>query len=298
MDINLERILRFCVVAEEMSFTRASARLQVDQPWLSRQVQQLEAQLGFALFLRTTRKISLTKDGETFLAAAKELAVAARHIQSVARSLSQERRQILRLGVSRATFWIPARAELIETFRVRCPNTSVDLVGGLSPRILRAIERRKLDAGIIAISDGIDDFDYLPLYRYRPTLMVPKEHPLSALPEVRMKDLEGIELVTPMREGNPRLFDMEYEPFFTAGVVPHRIPEGRMAVYHYATTRRLFMLGHEGENVSSQSLVRKEIVDTTSHLEIGVVRNPSDDREVVRKFWSAAQIVSKAAKLA
>lgn len=297
MDLNLERIIRFCVVAEEMSFTRASQRLRVDQPWLSRQVQQLEAQLGFTLFERTTRRIALTKEGELFLTAARDLADAAERTRSVARSLSQERRQVLRLGVSRATFWLSARGALIETFSDRYPNTSVEVIGGLSPRILRALEGRKLDAGIIAIAEGIEGFDYLPLYRNRPTLMVPQEHELATLPELRMSDLKGIELITPMRDGNPLSFDLEYEPFFHAGVVPHRIPEGRAAAHHYATAERRFMLGRAGEKEAPASFVCREVVDTEARVEIGAVRNREDDREVVRKFWSAAQIVSKAAAL-
>ena len=57
---NLDRLIRFAVVAKEMSFSKAARRLNVDQPWLSRQIQQLEAQLGFALFVRSTRRVSLT----------------------------------------------------------------------------------------------------------------------------------------------------------------------------------------------------------------------------------------------
>lgn len=294
MDLNLERIIRFCVVAEEMSFTKASRRLQVDQPWLSRQVQQLEAQLGFALFERTTRRIALTPEGEKFLAVAKELTEVADRTRSVARSLSQDRRQALRLGLSRATFWVPERAELIDTFRTRYPQTTVEMVSGLSPRILQALERRKIDAGIIAITEGLEKFDYVPLHRSRPALMVPQEHPLAVKAEIYMKDLEGIELVTPMREGNPFAFDLEYEPFFRAGVRRRSIPEGRPAVYHYATSERLFMLGYEAEKVGS-GLVRRTIIDCDALIEVGAIRNRGDDRQVLRKFWSAVAIVAEAA---
>lgn len=292
MDLNLERIIRFCVVAEELSFTRASQRLQVDQPWLSRQVQQLEGQLGFALFERTTRRIALTPEGEIFLGAARELAGIAEQTRSVAKSLSQERRQTLRLGVSRATFWVSARGQLIDTFRTRYPSTSVDAVGGLSPRILLALQRRKIDAGIIAISDGVEGFDYLPIHRSRPRLMAPREHPLATKPQIRMADLEGIELLTPMRNGNPLAYDLEYRPFEEAGVKLRPLTDGRSAIYHFATMERLFMLGREGEHHSSATFVSRDVVDCTALIETAAVRNANDDREVVRKFWAAAKIIA------
>lgn len=291
MDLNLERIIRFCAVAEEMSFTRASRRLNVDQPWLSRQVQQLEAQLGFALFERTTRRIELTEEGKIFLESARELAATAERTRSVGRALSQGRRRALRLGVSRATFWLPARDKVIETFTKRYPNCFVEVVGGLSPRILRALQSRKLDAGIVAISEGIEDFDYIPLYRNRPLLMVPQEHALAKRTEIHAADLKNIELVTPMREGNPRSFDQEYRPFFEAGMIAKNIPEGRAAALHYAMPERWCMLGREGD--AHDTFIAREVVDTEARIEIGAVRNPDDDREVIRKFWSAAQIVSE-----
>src|SRR3546814_8454872 len=69
---NLDRLIRFSVVAEEMSFSKAARRLNVDQPWLSRQIQQLEAQMGFPLFVRSTRRVSLTDEGEALFASAHD----------------------------------------------------------------------------------------------------------------------------------------------------------------------------------------------------------------------------------
>jgi DNA-binding transcriptional LysR family regulator len=292
MDLNLERIIRFCAVAEELSFTKAAQNLHVDQPWLSRQVQQLEQQLGFALFERTTRRISLTYEGQVLLEAAKELAEVAERTRTVARSLSQERRQALRLGVSRATFWVPERERLIELFRSRAPKTSLNLVGGLSPRILNALKRRKLDAGIVATTDGLEAFDYIPIHRSRPFLLVPEEHPLAEKAQLQMKDLAGIELVTPTDVANPYGFKLEYGPFFRAGVLRRDIPEGRAAVYNFASARRLFMLAYSDDKSTEAGFVRKTVVDCESVLEFGAVRNRDDDREVVRKFWNTVKIIS------
>ena len=64
--MELRHIRYFKAVAEEKSFTKAAEQLAIAQPPLSRQIQDLEAELGTTLFLRTPHKVSLTEEGEPF----------------------------------------------------------------------------------------------------------------------------------------------------------------------------------------------------------------------------------------
>ena len=71
------RSLRYFVAAaEELNFTRAAARLYVAQQALSREIQRLESRLGVSLFRRTTRRVTLTLDGERLLGRARDLVAA------------------------------------------------------------------------------------------------------------------------------------------------------------------------------------------------------------------------------
>ena len=73
VDLDLRSLRYFVVAAEELHFTRAAERLFVAQQALSRDIRRLEAQLGVALFVRTTRKVTLTAEGERLLARAREI---------------------------------------------------------------------------------------------------------------------------------------------------------------------------------------------------------------------------------
>ena len=71
--MELRHIRYFKAVAEEKSFTRAAEKMAIAQPPLSRQIQDLEAELGTALFLRSPHKVELTPEGELFLQYASQI---------------------------------------------------------------------------------------------------------------------------------------------------------------------------------------------------------------------------------
>ena len=71
--MELRHIRYFKAVAEEKSFTKAAEQLAIAQPPLSRQIQDLEAELGTTLFVRTPHKVTLTEEGELFLQYANQI---------------------------------------------------------------------------------------------------------------------------------------------------------------------------------------------------------------------------------
>src|SRR5690349_18478122 len=93
----------FVVLAEELHFGRASARLAVSQPALSKQIQRLEERVGGALFARTRRKVVLTEAGRVLLPAAERLLRESAAAFALAREAAQGRAGALRIGFGIAT---------------------------------------------------------------------------------------------------------------------------------------------------------------------------------------------------
>jgi DNA-binding transcriptional LysR family regulator len=121
----LDGVEVFLSVAQHRSFRKAAAALGVTPSAISQTVRVLEARIGAALFIRTTRSVGLTEAGERFLARAKpafEELVAA---SEVARGLGQRPAGLLRLSVPRAV--IPNLLELIASFCKAYPEVEVEL---------------------------------------------------------------------------------------------------------------------------------------------------------------------------
>lgn len=184
------RLLRgFVAVAEELHFTRAAARLYVAQQALSRDVARLEREAGATLFVRSTRRVTLTADGERLLPYAR--AVLAAHDELAAAFAPAGRPLTVDVAAPVST-----GREVLEAARGRAPRTEFVAryragLAGAAAEILAG----RLDvsfgrvAGLAAeVSAGLEH----RLVRYeRVAVLLPGDHPLAALPEVPLGRLDG-----------------------------------------------------------------------------------------------------------
>src|SRR5215472_2836353 len=97
--MELRHLRYFVAVAEELNFSRAAAKLRIAQPPLSAQIKALEAELGFPLFVRTKRTVTLSLPGRAFLPRAKEVVTAASRASDSADQIANGRRGVLRIGI-------------------------------------------------------------------------------------------------------------------------------------------------------------------------------------------------------
>jgi DNA-binding transcriptional LysR family regulator len=142
--MNFRQLGYFIAVAEELHFGRAAERLDMAQPPLSRQIKQLEDELGAILFNRGRSAITLTQAGERLLARGKSILAQMEDTRLEVRRLGQGAEGRLRIGfVGSATFGI--LPNIIKSYRANYPEVNLSLVPMNNAQLHRSLVSRELD---------------------------------------------------------------------------------------------------------------------------------------------------------
>ncbi len=148
--MELRHLRYFVTVAEELHFGRAAKRLNIAQPPLSQQIQNLEAELGVALFNRATRPIKLTEAGTAFRARARTILHETENAAIEARRIGQG--QIGRLVIGfMSTATLTHLPLVLRAFRKDYPDADIALVQMTSGEQLEEIAAGRIDIGFISI---------------------------------------------------------------------------------------------------------------------------------------------------
>jgi DNA-binding transcriptional LysR family regulator len=146
--VELRHLRYFVAIADELNFTRAAQRLRVAQPALSRQIRQLEEEIGVLLLERNRRGVSLTDAGRTFLAKARTVLENSSDAVRAAQAAGQGGGGVLNIGYVWGLFHslVPP---LLAKFRLKHPNTSVNLFDLTATQQSKLLLDGQLDAGFI-----------------------------------------------------------------------------------------------------------------------------------------------------
>src|SRR5882762_799418 len=188
--MELRHLRYFVTVAEALSFTKAADKLHTSQPSLSRQIKDLEEELGVRLLNRTKQLVTLTEEGRSFLADAKRLlTLAAETVESVRRLHSGEIRALNIGYVSNLFYDLLPRT--LASFRQSFPSVSVNLFDMSCGEQFRALEDGKLDLGFVGVHTPIArrGVEFRAIAPYKTAAALPKESPLAGKTTVALKAL-------------------------------------------------------------------------------------------------------------
>jgi DNA-binding transcriptional LysR family regulator len=188
--MELRHLRYFVAVAEALSFTKAAEKLHTAQPSLTRQIKDLEEELGVRLLNRTKQQVTLTDEGRSFLADAKRLlALAAETIESVRRLHSGEVRALNVGYVSNLFHDLLPRT--LATFQQSLPTISVNLFDLSCGDQFRALEDGKLDLGFVGLHQPIArrGLEFRSIASYKTVVALPKDNPLAGKGTVELKAL-------------------------------------------------------------------------------------------------------------
>lgn len=205
--MELRHLRYFIAIAEEENFRRAANKLHVSQSPLSRQMQQLEEELGADLFEASGRGVKLTAAGRLFLEKAKAILASVDAAAKAARETAEGRIGTITIGFEGGSSLFGTLSTLISRFRVRAPRVNVEFLPMSSARQWEALGSRQISLGYGNHAPDDTTLQSVVLARHRLGLMMPKGHRFANQPKVRVKDLVNEPILMDPRSANPRLYD-------------------------------------------------------------------------------------------
>ena len=168
------------IVDSGLNITSAAERLYTSQPGISKQLKQLEAELGVQLFTRKGKSLAaITPAGRDVIARARKILREVENIRSLASDLTAEQEGTLSIATThtQARYVLP---EVIRAFREVYPRVDLDLHQGTSEQIAELINTNKVDFAIATGSQHLfPHLTLLPIYRWHRIALVPRDHPLA-----------------------------------------------------------------------------------------------------------------------
>src|SRR6202051_3037238 len=181
----------FVAVAEAGSLTVAAARkLHTSQPSLSRQIRDLESELGVQLLARRARGIELTPAGRTFLDHARLALSQVEAAAEAARRVAHPDKPCFVMGflTGHELTWMP---EAIKILHDELPNIDVMISSQYSPLLADGLSKGKIDAAFLRREQGTPDLAFRLLVKEHLVVVLPSAHRLAALKAISPKDLSG-----------------------------------------------------------------------------------------------------------
>lgn len=224
--MEIRHVRYFVTVAEHLNVRQASERLHVTQPAVSRQIHDLEDELGVALFDRTARGLKLTVPGEAFLAEARRLLAMAEQAKRSARLSGQGLAGRLRIGMVESAGWDGLVPRAIGQFQKEAPGVALQIEPMLTPRQLDALRDDEIDGGIVYALDPLPaDVEQVPLARHDVILAVPADAPPPRSAAIRAADLNGQPFILFHRSVYPAYHDRLLAACQRAGLTPRIVQE-------------------------------------------------------------------------
>ena len=188
--MELRHLRYFIAVAETGSLTvAAEQRLHTSQPSLSRQIRDLEDQVGAELLTRSARGVELTAAGKAFIDHARLALSQVDAAVEAARRAAQPSKQRFALGflTGQEMSWLPKAMHLL---RDQLPNIDVTVSSDYSPDLADALARGRLDLAFLRAEPGFD-LDYTTVAQEPFVVLMPSDHALASHESIRPQELVG-----------------------------------------------------------------------------------------------------------
>ena len=291
--MELRQLRYFVAVAEEMNFTRAANRLNMTQPPLSRQIQQIEDDVGLPLFVRGARPLKLTEAGRIFYAQAKRLIGESDEIVPLTRKLAQLSERIV-VGFVPSTIY-GALPEVIRAFREAAPKIEVALIEMFTIEQMGALKGGRIDVGFGRLR--LDDAQLTrEILVEEPMIAVlPEGHVLAASHEpVSLAALARETLIVYPSAPRPSFADQQLSALRDHALEPaavHEVRELQTALGLVAAQVGVSLVPKGVEGVRARGVVYKPMAERGVASPIIMSRRAQDEGAATALFCELARTV-------
>ena len=297
--MELRHLRYFVAVAEELNFGRAAERLGIAQPPLSRQIRDLERELGTPLFERVPRGVQLTAAGAAFLPEARLTLAQAERAQRTAGRAARGEIGRLRVGFVEAVSDAGVLPEVLGFFRLHLPDIGLSLFEMDPVQQTEAFRDRRIDLGILhgAPSEVEPWLRAERVYAEPLVAALPETHRLAGRARVSLRELAAEPFLLPPRPVGPAMWDDIIARCRRAGFSPRVVQE--VAGWHT-------LAGLVGAGVGVAFLPRSlgelrrpgvtylPVRDLGVEMEISAAWRQNDRSPVRERFVTALRAVARA----
>jgi len=265
------RHLRYLIaVAEEGSLTvAAERRLHTAQPSLSRQIRDLEHEVGAQLLVRSARGVELTASGRVFLDHARLALVQVEVAVEAARRVAEPAKPIFALGflTGQEMDWLPKAMHIL---RDELSNIEVSVSSQYSPDLAQALRRGKLDAAFMRREAQTPDLDYKVIAEEKLVVTLPSDHRLASQEAISLQDIAGEPFIG-MSNTAPTLRALIDEYVEQTGLhlnQTHRVDNLAMAMSLIASTRGVALLPEYARNFLPRAVTCRPLAGRPAAIEL------------------------------
>lgn len=215
--MELRHIRYFLVLAEELNFGRAAERLHIAQPPLSRQIQELEEEIGAQLFYRTKRHVELTNAGKVFLNKAYQILDQVEQACVITRLSSTGMEGELRMGF---TGTVHNLIPLVQKYLELHPQVGIAFHQMSTANIVKALHEKRIDIGIVSAPVTSNKLHVRPITKVSFKAALPEDHPLANKQSIYIRDLVDETFIMTPKSAGVLYYDTFMSIFQMAGFAP------------------------------------------------------------------------------
>jgi LysR family hca operon transcriptional activator len=285
--IELRHLRYFIAVAETGSLTEAAERrLHTSQPSLSRQIRDLEVEVGVDLLRRSVRGVELTDAGKVFLDHARLALMQVDATVEAARRAARPVRQTFDIGflTGLEMNWLPRATQVL---RDQLTNIHVVVSSDYSPNLAEALTRGRMDLAFMRPEPGYD-LGYKVVDREQLVVLMPRDHRLAAREAVSPQDFVGeIFIGGSNKAGVLRDVTEEYLRRSELDIkLDHGVDNMAMAVSLVASTRGLALMPSYAKGLLPRSVVSRPLQGEAPTIEVAVGYNRTNTSPILKLFLS------------